>query len=184
MRYSALFTGALGVGIGLGLQRAQSLACSAAWCCCHDKSVIGDIIEVGGAYDWVSSLGNRYVAIETRDGTEFLIPNEDVITHQAIGESYNDERYAAEGSRCNCRANSDLDQVIALMREAATTSRPDPELTCAECPNFILRRNRDRIGNEVLDCRCAAWRSRNVKERSSIRSLAIVSPGKHSDPVL
>jgi small-conductance mechanosensitive channel len=76
----ALFTGALGVGVGLGLQRTVSNLFSGI-VLLLDKSIKpGDVIEVGGTYGWVSSLGARYVSVETRDGTEFLIPNEDIIT--------------------------------------------------------------------------------------------------------
>jgi len=85
-----------------------------------DKSIKpGDIIEVGGTYGWVSSLGARYVAVETRDGTEYLIPNEDIITHQVINWSHNDERVRLKVP-VRVPHDSDLDQVIALMREAAT----------------------------------------------------------------
>ena len=72
--------GALGVGVGLGLQRTVSNLFSGI-VLLLDKSIKpGDVIEVGGTYGWVSSLGARYVSVETRDGTEFLIPNEDIIT--------------------------------------------------------------------------------------------------------
>ena len=67
----ALFTGALGVGVGLGLQRTVSNLFSEI-VLLLDKSIKpGDVIEVGGTYGWVSALGARYVAVETRDGTEF-----------------------------------------------------------------------------------------------------------------
>jgi small-conductance mechanosensitive channel len=84
----ALFTGALGVGVGLGLQRTVSNLFSGI-VLLLDKSIKpGDVIDVGGTYGWVASLGARYVAVETRDGTEFLIPNEDIITHQVINWSH------------------------------------------------------------------------------------------------
>jgi small-conductance mechanosensitive channel len=115
----ALFTGALGVGIGLGLQRTVSNLFS-GMVLLLDKSIKpGDIIEVGGTYGWVSALGARYVAVETRDGTEFLIPNEDIITHQVVNWSHNDEHVRLK-VQVRVPHDSDLDQVIALMQEAAT----------------------------------------------------------------
>jgi len=114
----ALFTGALGVGIGLGLQRTVSNLFS-GMVLLLDKSIKpGDIIEVGGTYGWVSALGARYVAVETRDGTEFLIPNEDIITHKVVNWSHNDEHVRLK-VQVRVPHDSDLDQVIALMREAA-----------------------------------------------------------------
>jgi small-conductance mechanosensitive channel len=88
----ALFTGALGVGVGLGLQRTVSNLFSGI-VLLLDKSIKpGDVIEVGGTYGWVSSLGARYVSVETRDGTEYLIPNEGIITHQVVNWSHRTER--------------------------------------------------------------------------------------------
>jgi small-conductance mechanosensitive channel len=114
----ALFTGALGVGVGLGLQRTVSNLFSGI-VLLLDKSIKpGDVIEVGGTYGWVSSLGARYVAVETRDGTEFLIPNEDIVTHQVINWSHNDERVRLK-IPVRVPHDADLDQIMDLMRDAA-----------------------------------------------------------------
>ena len=130
----ALFTGALGVGIGLGLQRTVSNLFSGV-VLLLDKSIKpGDIIEVGGTYGWVSSLGARYVAVETRDGTEFLIPNEDIITHQVINWSHNDDRVRLK-VQVRVPHDSDLDLVIALMREAA--ARPH-RILASPAPNVLI----------------------------------------------
>jgi small-conductance mechanosensitive channel len=130
----ALFTGALGVGIGLGLQRTVSNLFSGI-VLLLDKSIKpGDIIEVGGTYGWVSALGARYVAVETRDGTEFLIPNEDIITHQVINWSHNDEHVRLK-VQVRVPHDSDLDQVIALMREAVTRPR---RILSSPQPNVLI----------------------------------------------
>jgi small-conductance mechanosensitive channel len=130
----ALFTGALGVGVGLGLQRTVSNLFSGI-VLLLDKSIKpGDVIDVGGTYGWVSALGARYVAVETRDGTEFLIPNEDIITHQVINWSHNDERVRLK-IPVRVPHDSDLDQVMALMREAAAV----PERVLASpAPNVLI----------------------------------------------
>ena len=145
----ALFTGALGVGIGLGLQRTVSNLFSGV-VLLLDKSIKpGDIIEIGGTYGWVSSLGARYVAVETRDGTEFLIPNEDIITHQVINWSHNDERVRLKVP-VRVPHDSDLDQVIALMREAA--SRPDRILT-SPAPNVPIL----SFGESAIELEVRFW---------------------------
>jgi small-conductance mechanosensitive channel len=130
----ALFTGALGVGVGLGLQRTVSnLFCGIVLLL--DKSIKpGDVIEVGGTYGWVSSLGARYVSVETRDGTEFLIPNEDIITHQVINWSHNSDRVRLK-IPVRVPHHSDLDQVLALMLEAA--ARP-PRILTAPAPTALV----------------------------------------------
>jgi small-conductance mechanosensitive channel len=84
----AVFTGAVGLGIGFGLQKAVSNFISGI-AILLDKSVKpGDVISVGDTFGWVQSLGARYVSVLTRDGKEFLIPNEDLITQQVINWSY------------------------------------------------------------------------------------------------
>jgi small-conductance mechanosensitive channel len=145
----ALFTGALGVGIGLGLQRTVSNLFSGV-VLLLDKSIKpGDIIEVGGTYGWVSSLGARYVAVETRDGTEFLIPNEDIITHQVINWSHNDERVRLKVP-VRVPHDSDLDQVIALMREAA--SRPH-RILASPAPNVLIL----SFGESAIELEVRFW---------------------------
>lgn len=86
----AVFGGALGVGIGLGLQKVVSNFVS-GFILLADKSIKpGDVIEVGDAYGAINRLGARYVSMITRDGKEFLIPNEDLITQTVINWSFSD----------------------------------------------------------------------------------------------
>jgi small-conductance mechanosensitive channel len=54
-----------------------------------DKSIKpGDVISIGDTFGWISSLGARYVSVVTRDGREYLIPNEDLITGQVVNWSF------------------------------------------------------------------------------------------------
>ncbi|MCF7807125.1 MAG: mechanosensitive ion channel [Candidatus Marinimicrobia bacterium] len=80
----AVFGGALGVGIGFGLQKVISNLLSGI-ILLSDRSIKpGDVIQIGSVYGWISSLRGRYVSVVTRDGHEYLIPNEDLITQQVI----------------------------------------------------------------------------------------------------
>lgn len=84
----AVFSGAVGVGIGFGLQKVVSNLISGV-ILLLDKSIKpGDVITVGDTYGWINSLGARYASVVTRDGTEFLIPNEDLITQQVVNWSF------------------------------------------------------------------------------------------------
>ena len=117
----AVFTGAIGVGIGFGLQKTVSNLFSGI-ILLLDKSIKpGDVIQVGKTYGWVSSLGARYVAVETRDGMEYLIPNEDIITQQVLNWTHQHELVRL---KVPMRAPLDADphQVLALMKEAARRS--------------------------------------------------------------
>jgi small-conductance mechanosensitive channel len=145
----ALFTGALGVGVGLGLQRTVSNLFSGI-VLLLDKSIKpGDVIDVGGTYGWVSSLGARYVAVETRDGTEFLIPNEDIITHQVINWSHNDDRVRLK-IPVHVPHDSDLDQVMTLMLEAAALP---PRVLASPSPNVLIM----AFGESAIELELRFW---------------------------
>ncbi|MEZ5841593.1 MAG: mechanosensitive ion channel [Hyphomicrobiales bacterium] len=91
-----VFSGAIGVGVGFGLQKVVSNLIS-GFILLLDKSIKpGDVIEVGDTFGWITSLSARYVSVITRDGREYLIPNEDLITNQVINWSYSDSRVRIE----------------------------------------------------------------------------------------
>jgi small-conductance mechanosensitive channel len=74
-----VLTGAIGLGLGFGLQKVISNLVSGV-ILLLDKSIKpGDVISIDDTFGWISSLGARYVSVLTRNGTEFLIPNEDLI---------------------------------------------------------------------------------------------------------
>jgi small-conductance mechanosensitive channel len=76
------FSGALGLGLGFGLQKVVSNFVSGI-IILLDKSIKpGDTIAIGQTFGWVRSLRARFVSIITRDGREYLIPNEDFITQR------------------------------------------------------------------------------------------------------
>ncbi len=84
----AFFSGAVGVGLGFGLQKIVSNLVSGI-ILLADKSIKpGDVITVGDSFGWVESMGARYTAVVTRDGREFLIPNEDFVTQRVVNWSY------------------------------------------------------------------------------------------------
>ena len=87
----AVLSGAIGVGIGFGLQKVVSNLVSGI-IILLDKSIKpGDVISLGETFGWINALGARYVSVVTRDGREYLIPNEDLITGQVVNWSHSDE---------------------------------------------------------------------------------------------
>jgi small-conductance mechanosensitive channel len=87
----AVFSGALGVGLGFGLQKVVSNLVSGV-ILLLDKSIKpGDVIVIGDTYGWIKSLGARYASVITRDGTEHLIPNEELITQRVENWSYSND---------------------------------------------------------------------------------------------
>ncbi|WP_152498254.1 mechanosensitive ion channel family protein [Roseovarius sp. THAF8] len=87
----AVLSGAIGVGLGFGLQKVVSNLVSGV-IILLDKSIKpGDVISLGETFGWINSLGARYISITTRDGKEYLIPNEDLITGQVVNWSHSNE---------------------------------------------------------------------------------------------
>ncbi len=87
----AVLSGAIGVGLGFGLQKVVSNLVSGV-IILLDKSIKpGDVISLGQTFGWINSLGARYVSVVTRDGKEYLIPNEDLITGQVVNWSHSNE---------------------------------------------------------------------------------------------
>jgi small-conductance mechanosensitive channel len=115
----AVFTGAIGVGIGFGLQKAVSNFISGL-SILIDKSIKpGDVISVGDTYGWVSSLGARHVSVVTRDATEYLIPNEQLITERVINWSYSTAEVRLR-LPVGISYGADVRQAIELCQQAAS----------------------------------------------------------------
>ncbi|CAH2409684.1 mechanosensitive ion channel family protein [Mesorhizobium escarrei] len=85
-----IFSGAVGVGLAFGLQKVVSNFVSGI-IILLDKSIKpGDTISLEGTFGWVRELRARFVSVVTRDGREYLIPNEDFITPRVINWSFSD----------------------------------------------------------------------------------------------
>ena len=87
-RCLAVFGGALGIGLGFGLQRIASNFIS-GFILVLDRSIKpGYVISVGQNFGWVHELKARYVVVRNREGVDTLIPNENLITSEVINWSY------------------------------------------------------------------------------------------------
>lgn len=129
----AVFSGAVGLGIGFGLQKVISNLFS-GMLLLMDKSIKpGDIIELhNGAFGWVEHMGARYTEIITRDNKSFLIPNEDFITQQVVNWSHGDTLIRVE-VKFGVHYNSDPHLVKKLSEEVAQTPErvvSDPQPMC------------------------------------------------------
>ncbi len=117
----AVFGGALGVGLGFGLQRIASNFIS-GFILIFDRSIKpGDVISLGESFGWVEALHARYVVIRDRDGVENLIPNENLITSQVINWSYSDRNIRLK-LPVQISYQDDPEKAIALMVGAANAS--------------------------------------------------------------
>ena len=113
----AVFGGALGVGVGFGLQRIASNFIS-GFILLFDRSIKpGDVISIGTRFGWVQELHARYIVVRDRDGVETLIPNENLITSEVINWSYSD-RLVRMKIPVQISYNSDPEVAMNLMVNA------------------------------------------------------------------
>jgi small-conductance mechanosensitive channel len=116
----AVIGGAVGVGIGFGLQKVVSnLICGIILLV--DRSIKpGDVValEQGLTYGVVNKLTARCVSVRTRSGKEHLIPNEDFITQKVENWSYTDSNVRIK-LPIGVAYDSDVEKVIDLLKQAA-----------------------------------------------------------------
>ncbi len=94
----AVFSGAIGVGLGFGLQKIVANFIG-GMILLFEKSVeIGNVVELedGAIYGKVAYFGGRYTLIETMDGKEIMVPNEDLITKKVVNLTYSNNKARIE----------------------------------------------------------------------------------------
>ncbi|WP_323797620.1 mechanosensitive ion channel family protein [Nisaea sp.] len=87
----AVFGGAIGLGIGFGLQKVISNLMSGVILLLDRSVKPGDVIAIGDTFGWINTLGARYVSVITRDGIEHLIPNEELISQRVENWSFSNQ---------------------------------------------------------------------------------------------
>lgn len=129
----SVFGGALGVGLGFGLQKIASNFISGIILLFEKSIEVDDVIELeNGVSGTVRHTGARYTLIETGEGKEVLIPNEDFITQRMVNLTYSNKKARIE-IRVNIGYECDLHRARDLMLEAASNhSRciKDPKPVC------------------------------------------------------
>jgi small-conductance mechanosensitive channel len=130
----AVFSGAVGVGIGIGLQKIVANFISGI-ILLADKSVKpGDLVTIGDSSGRISAMNTRYISIAAGDGREFLIPNEDLVTKPVVNWTYSDKNTLVKvGFGTNYDADPRL--VCKLASEIAAAA---PRGIKSKPPNCIL----------------------------------------------
>ncbi|MEO8314223.1 MAG: mechanosensitive ion channel domain-containing protein [Pseudomonadota bacterium] len=121
-----VLTGAVGIGLGFGLQAIAANFVS-GFVLLMDKSIKpGDVISFTGVsgtstenFGWVQELRGRYVVVRDRDGVETLVPNQHLITNPVINWSYSDPKVRLKlPVRISYRDDPEL--ALQVLLEAAT----------------------------------------------------------------
>ncbi|MEM1409894.1 MAG: mechanosensitive ion channel domain-containing protein [Pseudomonadota bacterium] len=118
----AIFSGAVGLGVGLGLQKIIGNFL-AGFTLLADKSIKpGDTIEIGDTFGWITEMKSRYVSIRTRDGTEHLVPNSQFIEEGVVNWSHKDRNVRVHAPFGVAYGTKDLKRVQEIAVEAASST--------------------------------------------------------------
>ena len=145
----SVFGGALGVGLGFGLQRIASNYVS-GFIILLDKSMqIGDVITVETHYGVVSDLRTRYLVLRKLDGTEVIIPNEMLIINPVINHSFTDHKARVQ-MPIQISYDSPLEPAMALI---LATAEQHPRILQTPSPVVLIK----GFGESGIDLMLSLW---------------------------
>lgn len=145
----SVFGGALGVGLGFGLQRIASNYVS-GFILLMDKSIsIGDIVTIDVHYGIITDLRTRYLVLKKLDGTEVIIPNETLIINPVINHSGMDRNSRVQVA-VQVAYDSDLDLVLQLLIKAAEAHT---RVLVTPQPNAVVT----AFAESGIDVRLTVW---------------------------
>ncbi len=166
----SVFTGALGVGLGFGLQKIASNYVSGFIILLERSIRIGNIVQVGDEVGAVTKITTRYTVLKHLGGTEYIVPNETLIGSTVQNQTYSDSRLRLATS-VGVAYDTDLEKAMELMIQAALAQPrvlPDPR------PKVLLTQFADSCinlelgfwigdpdagkGNILSDINLAIWR--------------------------
>lgn len=130
----SIFGGALGVGLGLGLQRVAASYVS-GFILLLDRSIrIGNMIAVGPDRGIVTQITTRYSVLQNLNGTEVIVPNELMLGSVVQNETYSNPQIRL-GVTLQVDYKTDIDQAIAILEDAA---RAHPRVLADPAPTGFL----------------------------------------------
>ena len=157
-----VFGGAIGVGLGFGLQKIASNYVS-GFIILLDKSIkIGDLVNVSGVEGIVTDIKTRYTAVKAYDGSVTIIPNENFVTSSVRNTSY----LLGPGRATVMMSvdySADIDEVIELMTDIV---RKQPRVLINPAPYTILT----NFGADGIELTSYFWVPDPEKGTATLRS--------------
>ena len=158
----SVFGGALGVGIGFGLQKIASNYIS-GFIILLDRSIrIGDLVTVDNRYGTVSSITSRYAVVKGMDGTEAIIPNDTLITSTVMNHSYTSHELRI-GIGLQISYDSPLETAMEIMREVADSH---PRVLQKQPPKVFLK----NFADNGIELELVLWINDPEEGQQNLRS--------------
>jgi small-conductance mechanosensitive channel len=163
----AVFSGALGLAIGFGLQKTFGNLISGIILLMDRSIKPGDVIAVADAagnesFGQIRKIGIRAISVVTRDRKEYLIPNEILMTNQVENWSYSSREVRVKAP-VGVAYGADLDLAERLMQEAATSS---PRVLQSPEPKVLLM----NFGSNSVEFEIRFWITDPEEGVSGVRS--------------
>jgi small-conductance mechanosensitive channel len=162
----AVVGGAVGVGIGFGLQKIFANLIS-GFILLMDKSIKpGDVIVVADSYGRVDALTARYVSVTTRDGVEHLIPNEELIINRVENWSHSQTLLRLR-QVVGIHYKADLHKAIELCKEAAAETN---RILSDPAPNCLVL----EFGDSAVNLEMRVWINDPMNGRANVISELLI----------
>ncbi|MEA9557098.1 mechanosensitive ion channel domain-containing protein [Xanthomonas nasturtii] len=157
--------GALGVGVGLGLQNVVNNFVSGLVLIFERPFQPGDVVEVGGTKGRVRDIGMRATRLSTFDGASVMVPNGQLISQQLVNWTLLDRSRRLE-IRVNVAYGSVPAEVEALLTEVARTT---DGVSKSPAPLALF----DNIGNVAMEFVVRAW-THEYDDAGAVRSALVM----------
>lgn len=145
----SVFGGALGVGLGFGLQKIASNYVSGFIILLDGSVRLGDMLTADNRYGEVTRMTNRFIVLKATDGTETLIPNETLITSTVINHSFTD-RSTLLVLPLQVAYGTDLEALIVQLEQLAAGI---PRVLTDPAPGVVVR----GFGENGFDLSLSVW---------------------------
>lgn len=167
----SVFGGALGVGLGLGLQRLASSYVSGFVILVERSLALGDVVTVDQFSGRVTRINTRYTVIRAVDGSETVVPN-DMLVSQPVQNSSLTDKDVRLSSRIVLAYRTDIESALRLLAHTAgqvervlSTPAPSAMLVSFAADGFEVELGfwiedpENGRGNVLSDVNCAVWRA-------------------------
>lgn len=163
----SVFGGALGVGLGLGLQKIASNYVS-GFVILLDRSIRpGDLVTIADRHGVVSDIKARYTVVRGLDGTEAIIPNDNIISNVVLNHSYTDRTIAIK-TPVSISYQSDIERAMTLLLAAG---KAQSRVLAAPEPTVWIK----NLGDNGIELELTAWIRDAEQGQSSLRSDIFVA---------
>jgi small-conductance mechanosensitive channel len=158
----SVFSGALGVGLGLGLQKIASNYLS-GFIILLDRSIrLGDMITADGHYGAVTRITTRYVVVRSLTGVEAIIPNDTLVTTTVLNHSYTDKNVRV-AVKVQIAYGTDIREALKLLGDVA---KRHPRVQAQPAPEAFIA----NLGDSGIDLELGFWISDPEKGTLNVRS--------------